>query len=523
MLGPLCLNLVRPIDLLPVPISPFVHRQDILPKYFTLPALSDSWDIEEIRASAAMNHDPHGLDPLGEMEDRDVLDRLANIITSLRHRPHLQPRTNEIIGVHVYGQKSNSLPVSSAGSATAQHSVHPVPLDPASISLRTTRRPQRSYFCTFCMENGKLTSFKAKSDWMRHESNFHETGTEWACQVPGCSQAFARERDIANHHKERHPGLNAKFTGRTLPNRRVYGCGLSGCRFTAASWKERCDHVAGCMQIRSSWTFTNRILTLLNQEPIHEKWLEIRNLVCCESRFSPQELQWGVHTSRHAMELLESGKVGPSSTELFQKIARIGIQTSMRLTSSGANETQLVHHVLPGNTSSSKAQPIGNNYVGAMNDFTLPMWDSHPLSVEPGMRGQSSVDDRTRAPKQCSSVIMLDASDDDLSGSLDPIVDYRTASSISSQTIVDDFASSFSDNSLQEPQPLLPYNFWKPSNRLKKTKGWSTLKHSDQPIEQTNPCTEQLQRGLLAVAVPVPSYPSRTSSQAFHGHFNFDN
>jgi hypothetical protein len=39
-------------------------------------------------------------------------------------------------------------------------------------------------FCTYCAELGVLKTFKAKSDWKKHEMRMHETGEDWPCVSP---------------------------------------------------------------------------------------------------------------------------------------------------------------------------------------------------------------------------------------------------------------------------------------------------------------------------------------------------
>lgn len=46
-------------------------------------------------------------------------------------------------------------------------------------------------FCTYCAEGKSLKTFKAKSDWKKHEMRMHQTGEDWPCIVKGCNRSGA--------------------------------------------------------------------------------------------------------------------------------------------------------------------------------------------------------------------------------------------------------------------------------------------------------------------------------------------
>ena len=57
---------------------------------------------------------------------------------------------------------------------------------PAVEALLIPNASRKLYFCTYAAEDGKTELFGSKSDWKKHEKNFHETGKEYGCPDPSC-------------------------------------------------------------------------------------------------------------------------------------------------------------------------------------------------------------------------------------------------------------------------------------------------------------------------------------------------
>ncbi|KAH7382480.1 hypothetical protein DE146DRAFT_623788 [Phaeosphaeria sp. MPI-PUGE-AT-0046c] len=129
-------------------------------------------------------------------------------------------------------------------------------------------------FCTYCAEQKSLKTFKAKSDWKKHEMRMHETGEDWPCIVIGCNRIFDRQKDFVKHHQRYHSGRplpSLTDIGITLLPRRVFGCGFDKCKEVSIGWDERCDHVAKHMKNGASfdqWKYSNRMQILIgNSNP----------------------------------------------------------------------------------------------------------------------------------------------------------------------------------------------------------------------------------------------------------------
>ncbi|KAF2180448.1 hypothetical protein K469DRAFT_753419 [Zopfia rhizophila CBS 207.26] len=153
--------------------------------------------------------------------------------------------------------------------------------------IRSPRLPNPSgpYFCTFCPD---LRAFRAKSDWKKHETSFHETGEEWPCPVPRCYNVFDRVKDFERHfhrsHFDRQPLALTDIKIELLP-REVFACGFEDCKEVfktmykddtekpEKAWDQRCDHVATHMKYgktKQQWDHSNVIHNLLRQDATRE-------------------------------------------------------------------------------------------------------------------------------------------------------------------------------------------------------------------------------------------------------------
>jgi hypothetical protein len=216
------------------------------------------------------------------------------------------------------------------------HGLSPVSLQPKTMDDSINRMQNRKsgesnnerHFCTFCIETGKTIYFGTKADWKRHETNFHETGEEYRCNVDGCSEIFYRQGDFLKHLSKQHRDCQCPSevtTNIQLPPKYAYGCGFCGkaiCNKRTSTTIEvdfngRCDHVAQCVQYGDEWTFTKTILGLLKQPKIHNNWREVRNHWCQRIGIKRTELEWHQKTSWTLRQRLECNDFGPEGLEAF--------------------------------------------------------------------------------------------------------------------------------------------------------------------------------------------------------------
>ncbi|KAF2002315.1 hypothetical protein P154DRAFT_521127 [Amniculicola lignicola CBS 123094] len=178
-------------------------------------------------------------------------------------------------------------------------------------------------FCTYCAELKVLKTFKAKSDWKKHEMRMHETGEDWPCTVNGCSRIFDRQKDFLKHHQRYH-------SGRPLPSltdiriqllpRRVFGCGFEKCKEVSIGWDERCDHVAKHMKNGSSmdqWKYSNVIRNLIRQEALHDAWKEMISCLNERLRESRSQISWCPDNTRVLRQKLQCCDLRPSREEVL--------------------------------------------------------------------------------------------------------------------------------------------------------------------------------------------------------------
>lgn len=205
------------------------------------------------------------------------------------------------------------------------------PTDDISIASPTLFSDEKSQgqsgesymFCTYCAEQKSLKTFKAKSDWKKHEARMHETGEDWACVVIGCSRIFDRQKDFIKHHQRYHSGRplpSLTDIGITLLPRRVFGCGFDKCKEVSIGWDERCDHVAKHMKngaTSEQWKYSNVIRNLIRQEALHETWKEI--VACLDERLKGNRAQisWCPDNTRVLRQKLQCCDLRPSREEVL--------------------------------------------------------------------------------------------------------------------------------------------------------------------------------------------------------------
>jgi hypothetical protein len=178
-------------------------------------------------------------------------------------------------------------------------------------------------FCTYCAEQKSLKTFKAKSDWKKHEMRMHETGEDWPCIVNGCNRIFDRQKDFVKHHQRYHSGRplpSLTDIGITLLPRRVFGCGFDKCKEVSIGWDERCDHVAKHMKngaIFDQWKYCNVIRNLIRQEALHDTWKEL--VACLDERLreTRSHISWCPDNTRILRQKLQCCDLRPSREEVL--------------------------------------------------------------------------------------------------------------------------------------------------------------------------------------------------------------
>ncbi|KAH3915464.1 hypothetical protein HBH56_074610 [Parastagonospora nodorum] len=178
-------------------------------------------------------------------------------------------------------------------------------------------------FCTYCAEQKSLKTFKAKSDWKKHEMRMHETGEDWPCIVIGCNRIFDRQKDFVKHHQRYHSGRplpSLTDIGITLLPRRVFGCGFDKCKEVSIGWDERCDHVAKHMKNGATfdqWKYSNVIRNLIRQEALHDTWKEL--VACLDERLreTRSHISWCPDNTRILRQKLQCCDLRPSREEVL--------------------------------------------------------------------------------------------------------------------------------------------------------------------------------------------------------------
>ena len=208
-----------------------------------------------------------------------------------------------------------------------QESFTPTDEDMSIASFPTDRGASQAgesfMFCTYCAEAKTLKTFKAKSDWKKHEMRMHETGEDWPCLVNGCNRIFDRQKDFVKHHQRYHSGRplpSLTDIGIQLLPRRVFGCGFDKCKEVSIGWDERCDHVAKHMKNGSTfdqWKYSNVIRNLIRQEALHDTWKEM--IACLNERLreSRSQISWCPDNTRILRQKLQCCDLRPSREEVL--------------------------------------------------------------------------------------------------------------------------------------------------------------------------------------------------------------
>lgn len=214
-------------------------------------------------------------------------------------------------------------------------------------------------FCTYCAETNVLKTFKAKSDWKKHEMRMHETGEDWPCPVLGCGQVHDRQKDFIKHHSRYHSGrplpLVSDMRVRLL-SRKVFGCGFDRCKEVSFGWDERCDHVAKHMKNGATpeqWRYSNVIRNLLRQEALHETWKSIWANLSERLRDGRSHITWSPENTRVLRQKLQCCDLRPSREDVL--ITALSLRSDLPLDPSEI-------HIPPGfSTPSRDSVPHGEH------------------------------------------------------------------------------------------------------------------------------------------------------------------
>ena len=248
---------------------------------------------------------------------------------------------------------------------------------PAVEALLIPNASGKSYFCTYAAEDGKTELFGSKSDWKKHEKNFHETGKEYQCPDLGCSQTFSRDYDYYQHCK-RHGNLNALPASemmRELPQKIAFGCGFNHCKVVYYSWNERCNHIADHMKKEgktpSDWSYSNVIRNLFRQQKqnIREISKMMFDQFYQQKKIDRSRLSWLPSNTRGLRQNLESG--------IFYPNVEVFIQKAIELSSLSASKSPIQAITLPNQfiiPSQNSVQSADALSVSQIHNF--PMADS---------------------------------------------------------------------------------------------------------------------------------------------------
>ena len=190
-------------------------------------------------------------------------------------------------------------------------------------------------FCTYCAELNCSKTFKAKSDWKKHEMRMHETGEDWPCPVNGCSRVHDRQKDFIKHHGRYHSGRplpSVTDIGIRLLPRKVFGCGFDKCKEVSIGWDERCDHVAKHMKNGSTmdqWKYSNVIRNLVRQEALHDTWKELFANLDDRLKESRSQITWSPDNTRTLRQKLQCCDLRPNREEVL--ITAISLRSDISL------------------------------------------------------------------------------------------------------------------------------------------------------------------------------------------------
>lgn len=191
------------------------------------------------------------------------------------------------------------------------------------VAFQNDKSGESFMFCTYCAELNILKTFKAKSDWKKHEMRMHETGEDWPCPVIGCNRVHDRQKDFVKHHSRYHSGrplLSVTDIGIRLLPRRVFGCGFDKCKDVSIGWDERCDHVAKHMKNGSTfeqWKYSNVIRNLIRQEALHDTWKDLFANLDERLKESRSQITWSPDNTRVLRQKLQCCDLRPSREEVL--------------------------------------------------------------------------------------------------------------------------------------------------------------------------------------------------------------
>ncbi|CAA9961726.1 hypothetical protein PTMSG1_05103 [Pyrenophora teres f. maculata] len=253
--------------------------------------------------------------------------------TSSRSRRRAEPRSYPA-GLDPTRPVPAAIPSSSDADASVNVKVEPsyTPTDDVSVASPSlfpdddkaqSQSGEPYMFCTYCAEQKNQKTFKAKSDWKKHEMRMHETGEDWPCIVHGCNRIFDRQKDFIKHHQRYHAGRplpSLTDIGITLLPRRVFGCGFDKCKEVSIGWDERCDHVAKHMKngaTMDQWKYSNVVRNLIRQEALHDTWKELIGCLDERLRESRSQISWCPDNSRILRQKLQCCDLRPSREEVL--------------------------------------------------------------------------------------------------------------------------------------------------------------------------------------------------------------
>ncbi|KAF2264107.1 hypothetical protein CC78DRAFT_617137 [Lojkania enalia] len=193
----------------------------------------------------------------------------------------------------------------------------------------STNSTKGRFHCPLCLELDVRVSFNAKHDSKRHLHNFHEAKFEWFCS--SCSEFFDRDRDFRKHFRKCHHGqLLPQNNRHSVPDKCVYACGFTDCRWITYNFKDWWDHVARCMKEKpvKEWSYTWRMRNLLRHPRIAPTWKHIRSHWCESRGIDTSKLQWDPKITRSIRQQLESHVFESTLEELLEKLLVLGLRNS---------------------------------------------------------------------------------------------------------------------------------------------------------------------------------------------------
>jgi uncharacterized C2H2 Zn-finger protein len=198
----------------------------------------------------------------------------------------------------------------------------PPPSEPLPILPRPSLRYPRhrpildapvTFFCTWCGE-----IFNEYTEWQKHERFTHELSFYWPCPYPTCDAVFIKADKFESHHEESHGCLacnHAPKVVRSLPSKKMWGCGFDDCKEYFGDWEKRCQHVAfhyesfargaDSRSTPRQWRYSNMVRNLLRQPAVDIHFRRL--LVRCHGtkKASWPALKWTVGESAELRRRLE--------------------------------------------------------------------------------------------------------------------------------------------------------------------------------------------------------------------------